>query len=131
MSFEELVDVCVCQMWSQDIVLQVFGMVFDGVGFGWFKILMMVMDKMVNGYGICYGGYLFMLVDSVFVFVCNIYNQIMVVQQCLVIFLVLVYVGDCLIVVVWEIFCSGCFGFYDVIIINQNGDKIVEFCGNL
>ena len=43
--------------------------------------------SMVNGHGICHGGYIFTLADSAFAFACNTYNQRTVAQHCAITFL--------------------------------------------
>ena len=42
---------------------------------------------MVNGHGICHGGFIFTLADSAFAFACNTYNQRTVAQQCAITFI--------------------------------------------
>ena len=42
---------------------------------------MTVADLMVNGHGICHGGFIFTLADQAFAFACNSYNQRTVAQQ--------------------------------------------------
>ena len=37
---------------------------------------------MVNGHGICHGGFIFTLADSAFAFACNTYDQRTVAQHC-------------------------------------------------
>ena len=42
---------------------------------------MQVRAIMLNGHGICHGGFIFTLADSAFAFACNSYNQRTVAQQ--------------------------------------------------
>ena len=39
---------------------------------------MTVRDDMVNGHGICHGGYVFTLADTAFAFACNTYDDVTV-----------------------------------------------------
>lgn len=70
-----------------------------------------------------------MFVDLMFVFVCNLYNLSVVVVGCLIEFLCFVYGGDVLMVEVIEQVCVGCYGIYDICVMNQIGDMVVMFCG--
>ena len=42
---------------------------------------------MVNGHGICHGGFIFTLADCAFAFACNCYNQRTVAHHCAITFL--------------------------------------------
>lgn len=118
---ESMYDVDVCSCW--------FGMCVEVVVLGYVWFFMMVWFEFFNGYCICYGGLIFMLVDLVFVFVCNSYNYNIVVVGCSVEFLCLVYGGDVFVVEVIEQVLFGCYGIYDVCLINQVGEVVVMFCG--
>ena len=39
---------------------------------------MKVRDDMLNGHGICHGGYIFTLADTAFAFACNTYDDVTV-----------------------------------------------------
>lgn len=116
-------------MFLCDNVFQVLGMKILEVVFGCVCMSMLVCSDMFNGYVICYGGFIFVLVDSSFVFVCNSCNFNIVVLGCSIEYVVLVLCNDVLIVEVQECMLVGCIGVYDIIVSNQDGKIIVLFWG--
>ena len=48
---------------------------------------MTVTEAMVNGHGICHGGFIFTLADSAFAFACNSHGERAVAQHCAISFL--------------------------------------------
>ena len=46
-----------------------------------------VTETMVNGHGICHGGFIFSLADSAFAFACNSHGEHAVAQHCAITFL--------------------------------------------
>ena len=65
-------------MWSGDHATQGLGMELISVAEGFAEITMPVRQDMVNGHGICHGGFIFTLADSAFAFACNSRNQMTV-----------------------------------------------------
>ena len=73
-------------MWAGDAASQAMGMSLDEVRPGCARLVMTVRPDMVNGHGICHGGFVFALADSAFAFACNSYNRNTVAQSCDIVF---------------------------------------------
>ncbi|MSP29666.1 MAG: hydroxyphenylacetyl-CoA thioesterase PaaI, partial [Acetobacteraceae bacterium] len=93
-------------------------------------ITMEVRPSMVNGHGLCHGGFIFSLADSAFAFAANTYNDMNVAQHCAVTFLRPARLGDSLIAEATERTREGRSGIYDVCVRVLNGDIIAEFRGH-
>ena len=84
---------------------------------------MTVTDAMVNGHGICHGGYLFLLADSAFAFACNTHGVPVVASGADVTFLAPVREGDALVAHGVERVLRGRSGLYDVTV--RRGEQVV------
>jgi len=71
---QKLAEACAAAMWAQDTASQGLGMVLEAVGPGTAHMAMPVREGMVNGHGLCHGGFIFTLADSAFAFACNSRN---------------------------------------------------------
>ncbi len=72
MSAEHLARATADAMWAQDEdEPRGLGMAITEIAPGFATLTMTVTDKMVNGHGLCHGGYIFTLADSAFAFACN------------------------------------------------------------
>ena len=69
-------------MWARDGASHRLGIRLSGVGPGYALTRMVVREDMVNGHGICHGGYLFLLADSTFALACNSHGRAMVAAAC-------------------------------------------------
>ena len=83
-------------MWAQDKASRALGMAIAAIAPGAATLTMPVTETMVNGHGLCHGGYIFTLADSAFAFACNSYNQRAVAQHCAITFLAPGRLGDLL-----------------------------------
>src|SRR5262245_54507326 len=104
---QALARACADTMWANDLASRALGMEILEVGPGSATLAMTITDTMVNGHGMCHGGYIFTLADSAFAFACNTYNQTTVAQHCSVTFLRPVKRGDRLTAVAIERFRTG------------------------
>lgn len=68
-------------MWAEDNASRGLGMRLEQVGPGTATLSMEITAAMVNGLGICHGGFIFTLADSACAFASNSYNQRMVLQS--------------------------------------------------
>jgi acyl-CoA thioesterase len=127
---QELAEACAWAMWSEDIASQSLGMRIDAIAPGAATLSMMVTETMVNGHGLCHGGYIFTLADSALAFASNSYNQSAVAQHCQITFLAPGRLGDRLTAVSMERHRSGRNGIYDVTVRNQDGIVVAEFRGS-
>ena len=92
-------------------------------------LTMTVRADMVNGHGICHGGYVFTLADSTFAFACNSYNRNTVAQGCAIEYLAPAHEGDLLTASGRERSRAGRTGVYDIEVRNQRGETVALFRG--
>lgn len=112
-----------------DVFIEWFGLQVDEIGSGYCWLYYMVCLEFVNGFDSIYGGIFFLVVDLVFVFVCNLYGIISVVLDVIIIFICLVKFGEILIVEVKELYFGNKIGLYDICIMNEVGELVVMFKG--
>jgi len=121
---------CADAMWAEDTATQALGMELSGVAAGQATMAMTVAPHMVNGHGLCHGGYIFMLADSAFAFACNGYNQRTVAQHCTITFLTSARLGDRLSARAVERARTGRSGIYDITVTRPDGTTVAEFRGH-
>lgn len=63
-------------MWANDQASQRAGMQLEEVRSDYARLSMQVREDMVNGLGVCHGGYLFLLADSAMAFASNSDNRV-------------------------------------------------------
>src|SRR5215510_4549707 len=85
-----------------------------GVATGRAKLTMGITEAMVNGHGICHGGFLATLADSAFAFACNTYDEVTVAAGFDIEFLAPVRLGEVVTAEAREIARYGRSGLYDV-----------------
>jgi acyl-CoA thioesterase len=130
MTADDIAHAAAQAMWAYDRATQSLGMVLSAVSAGTATITMTVRDDMVNGHGICHGGFLFALADSAFAFACNSRNLITVASGARIDFLRPAKLGDQLTAVARQVHQGRRSGLYDSVVTNQHGDVIAEFRGN-
>ncbi|MEM5520579.1 hydroxyphenylacetyl-CoA thioesterase PaaI [Sulfitobacter sp. AS59] len=116
-------------MWATDKASQNLGMRIDHIAPGKAHLSMTVADNMLNGHGICHGGYIFTLADSAFAFACNSYNQLVVAQQNQITYLAPGKSGERLLAKAIEQSKTGRSGVYDVTVTGEDGRIIALFRG--
>lgn len=115
-------------MYDDDTASRALGIALLDVGPGRATMSMRVTAQMVNGHGICHGGYLFLLADSAFAFACNTYGHRVVASGADVTFLAPVHDGDDLVADAVERVRQGRSGLYDVRVI-RDGVPVLEMRG--
>lgn len=91
---------------------------------------MTIDDRMVNGHGICHGGYLFTLADSTFALACNASGRLTVAAGCDIDYLEPVRLGDVLRAEGAERLVRGRSGITDVTLVRESDGLVVaEFRG--
>ncbi|WP_372621138.1 hydroxyphenylacetyl-CoA thioesterase PaaI [Falsiroseomonas sp.] len=93
------------------------------------EMTMRVEERMVNGHGICHGGFLFALADSAFAFACNSFNRRAVAQSNTITYLRPARLGDRLTASAVQTASAGRSGITDVIVTDQEGRQIAVFRG--
>lgn len=129
MTEEEIAKRCRDTMWSTDVASQDLGMHVEVSGPGSAVATFEVRSSMVNGYGICHGGYIFALADSAFAFACNTYDRITVAAGASIDFIKPARSGDTLRAIAGEVSRGGRTGIYDVEVSNQRNEVIAIFRG--
>lgn len=120
---------CAEVMYGNDRASQALGITIGAVGPGTARAQMAVRDDMLNGHGICHGGYVFTLADTAFAFACNTYDDVTVAAGADVTFLRPVNAGDTLIATAIERARRGRSGLYDVTVTTAGGEVVAEFRG--
>jgi acyl-CoA thioesterase len=115
-------------MYAVDRASQALGIRITDVAPGRARASMPVTDTMVNGHGLCHGGYVFLLADTAFAFACNTRGPAVVAAGADVSFLAPVRAGEELVADAVERVLRGRSGLYDVTV--RSGDNVVaEFRG--
>lgn len=130
MTAQAMARACADAMWAEDSATQGLGMELGAVTPGRATIQMRVTQPMVNGHGMCHGGYIFTLADSAFAFACNTYNTRVVAQHCSITYLNMARLGDVLTATGVEASRQGRSGIYDITVTNQTGAVIAIFRGH-
>ena len=116
------------QMWQADSASRGLGIALGPVSPGLATASMTVRPDMVNGHGICHGGYLFLLADTAFAFACNTHGPPVVAAGADVTFLAPAREGDQLVATAVERVRAGRSGLYDVTV-RRGEDVVLEFRG--
>ena len=120
---------CADLMFAQDAASPGLGMKIMAVSPGGATLEMRVRDDMLNGNGLCLGGYIFALANSAFAFACNSYNQLVVAQQNQITYVNPAQKGELLRAAATEVARSGRSGTYDVSVTGTDGRQIALFRG--
>jgi len=120
---------CADRMYADDKASQALGITISEVGPGTSIASMAIRDDMVNGHGICHGGYVFTLADTAFAFACNTYDDVTVAAGADITFLEPVPAGTELAATAVEVARRGRSGLYDVTVRRADGGVVAEFRG--
>ncbi len=115
-------------MWAGDAASQGLGMVLEDIGPGLARMAMVIEPRMLNGHGMCHGGFIFTLADSAFAFACNSRNQRAVAQTCTITYLNPARLGERLVATAQELAVAGRSALYDVRV-QTAGRVVAEFRG--
>jgi acyl-CoA thioesterase len=127
---EALARACAEAMWAEDAASRGLGMTLVSVGPGRARLAMRVTAAMVNGHGICHGGFIFTLADSAMAFASNSHGERAVAQHASVTFLRPGRLGQVLTAVAEERARAGRSGLYDVRVTAEDGTVTAEFRGH-
>ena len=120
---------CAERMYADDAASQALGITISDVAPGTAIASMKVRDDMVNGHGICHGGYIFTLADTAFAFACNTYDDVTVAAGADISFLEPVRQDVELMATAVELSRRGRSGLYDVTVRTSDGTVVAEFRG--
>jgi len=116
-------------MWRSDLASREVGIELGDVAPGRASVRMEVAPAMVNGHGICHGGFVFLLADTAFAYACNTYGDVTVAAGCDIVFAASASVGDVLTAEAVERSLYGRNGIYDVTVSRGDGELIAELRG--
>ena len=118
-------------MWAEDNASRGLGMRLERVGPGSAVLSMEVTAAMVNGLGVCHGGFIFTLADSACAFASNSYNQRMILQSSQITLIAPARLGMRLVAEGVERHRIERSGIYDVTVRSGAGEAIAEFRGQV
>ncbi len=118
-------------MWADDTASRGLGMRLERVGPGTAVLSMPVGPQMVNGLGVCHGGFVFTLADSACAFASNSYNQRMLLQSSQITLVAPARLGMVLVAEASERHRAERSGIYDVSVRTAAGETIAEFRGHV
>lgn len=116
-------------MWQRDAASRGLGMQITAIAPGAATLTMPVGETMINGAGICHGGFIFALADSAFAFACNSYNRLTVAQQNQITYIAPAQAGELLTATATETALGGRSGVYDVMVTGADGRSIATLRG--
>lgn len=118
-------------MWADDNASRGLGMRLDQIRPGSATLSMEITAQMVNGLGVCHGGFVFTLADSACAFASNSYNQRMLLAQSHITLIAPAKLGMRLVAEAAEKHRAERSGIYDVTVRSEAGETIAEFRGHV
>ena len=118
-------------MWAEDHASRGLGMRLEHVAPGAARLSMEITAAMVNGLGICHGGFIFTLADSACAFASNSYNQRMVLAHSQITLMAPARLGMRLAADASERHRGDRSAIYDVAVRGEAGEVIAEFRGHV
>lgn len=116
-------------LFRNDSASRSLGIRIADVGPGFARLGMIVRLDMLNGHGMCHGGFIFSLADSAFAVACNTHNAVTVAAAAAIDFLASAHVNDELTAEARELWRSKRTGIYEIRVSNQRGETIALFRG--
>ncbi|MDK9724824.1 MAG: hydroxyphenylacetyl-CoA thioesterase PaaI [Sterolibacteriaceae bacterium MAG5] len=129
MTPQEVAERCAAAMWPDDHAARGLGIELVSVAPGEATLRMKVRQDMVNGHGICHGGFIFAVADAAFAYACNTYNHRAVAGGVDINFVAPAHLGDILTAVGHGRQQGGRSGVYDIEVSNQEGKLVALFRG--
>ena len=130
MSDEGVISDAVRRMWDDDAASRRLGMELHEAVDGFARLTMRVNSEMVNGHGMCHGGYVFLLADSAFACACNSFGPVTVAAAADIVFVAPTRDGDVLEATATARTTFGRSAVYDVTVTRVgDGQVVAEFRG--
>ena len=126
---DELARACVDVMYANDRASQNIGITVDEVREGYARLNLSIKPEMLNGHGICHGGFIFTLADTAFACACNTRNDVNLAQKCSIEYKRPGKAGDRLTATAEHKSQDGRYGIYHVTVNDQDGNLIALFEG--
>jgi acyl-CoA thioesterase len=102
----------------------------EAVAPGRARLALTVSEAMVNGHGICHGGFIFSLADSAMAFACNSHGLHALAQHCSITFIRPAHRGETLVAEAVERTRGARACIYDVRVTGGDGAVVAEFRGH-
>ena len=115
-------------MWSRDDAAHHLGMELRAMAPGQASLAMRVAAFMLNGHGMCHGGYIFTLADTAFAYACNWTGETTVAMHADINFLKPGRLGDELVATARHAAGEGRSGVYDIVV-ERGGEMLAVFRG--
>ena len=126
---DELARACVDAMYSTDAASKSIGITIAEVREGFARLNMPITAEMLNGHGICHGGFIFTLADTAFACACNTRNESNLAQKCSIEYKRPGKAGDRLTATAEHMSQDGRYGVYQVTVTDQDDNLIALFEG--
>ena len=130
LSGDELARACVDAMYSRDVASKRIGITIAEVREGYARLNLPIKPEMLNGHGICHGGFIFTLADTAFACACNSRNESNLAQRCSIEYKRPGKAGDQLTATAEHKSQDGRYGIYQVTITDQDDNLIALFEGH-
>ena len=126
---DDLARACVDAMYANDRASKSIGITIDEVREGYARLNMPITAEMLNGHGICHGGFIFTLADTAFACACNTRNDVNLAQKCSIEYKRPGKAGDRLTATAEHQSQEGRYGIYQVTVTDQDDNFIALFQG--
>jgi len=130
MDADALARACADAMWRDDRASPGLGMRLEAMAPGRARLSLTVSEAMVNGHGICHGGFIFCLADSAMAFAANSHGLHALAQHCSITYIRPAHRGETLTAEAVERTRGARAGIYDVRITGGDGAVVAEFRGH-
>ncbi len=122
---------CADVLWDDDAASRGLGMTMDHIAPGEARLSMPVRPEMVNGHGLCHGGFIFALADSTMAFAASSHGERAVAHHNAITYVRPGRLGEILTAVAEERSRSARSGIYDVRVTgSSDGSVVAEFRGH-
>lgn len=126
---QTLAEAVAAAMYERDTAARSMGIAIEQVGPGWARLSMSVRPDMLNGHGVCHGGFIFALADTSFAYACNSGNRVTLASGCSIEFLAPGRPGSLLRAEARQRSAGGRTGVYDIEVSDADGVLIALFRG--
>lgn len=129
MDANELARACAHALLEKDATSRDLGIELISIEPGVAVMALKITDRMINGHGICHGGYIFTLANTAFTYASNTQNRRTLAQQCDITYLNAAHAGDRLIARAVERQRSRATSIYDISVTSEESFVIAEMRG--
>ena len=126
---QQIAERCTEVMWPDDHAARGLGIVITSTTPGGAIVTMKIRQDLVNGHGICHGGFIFALADTNFAYACNSFNHRAVAAGVDINFIAPAHLGDRLTAHGHARHQGGRSGTYDIEVSDPQGKLIAIFRG--